>query len=670
MDRLKRACGAAGLKSLASRFLRQTQGNVAMMFAMALPVLLMITLGAIDIHQASKVKAQLQDALDAAALAAARSSFTDDVNINKAGMAALKANMPGYFGETSGDTASFDLVDDERVVAQARVNVKVLVANVVLPPYGKLLDDYLPVSASTEVLRPTRDIEVSLVLDITGSMEGSRLTDLQKAANDLVELLILEDQSVNRTRMALAPYSMGVNAGDYLDVTRGKARGATAITDASWMVSGSQKTISGVTKADEAVFTANNHGYDTGNFVWISGVTDSGSGSDLAGWLNGRVYRVVRITSNTFKLERWDGSRWSVVSTTGRQNYASNSGIARRCHAATCEVVVTSDKHALSTGEDVRILNVGGMTQINTQNSVEPASRSSVPFYQTVTKLTDTTFALNGVVGPTTTLGNYSKNTGTVQCLEYGCESFLFTNNENNRRIFWASSCVSERVGPEAYTDAAPSTDVVPATATVAFSYVGTTNVGQGGCMSTTFTPLTSNRETLTSHIDKYKAEGGTAGQIGVGWGWYLISPNFGAVFPEESRPEPYGTRGLVKVAIIMTDGEFNAVYYDGVRARDSGTGGGTNERWINHDSNNGSPFLQSVRMCEAMREQGIIIYTVGFDISDANDRTPNTVDTAAEVMRACATSPEHVYLPKSGASLKDAFAAIGRSISQLRIAK
>lgn len=55
MDRLKRACGAAGLKSLASRFLRQTQGNVAMMFAMALPLLLMITLGAIDIHQASKV---------------------------------------------------------------------------------------------------------------------------------------------------------------------------------------------------------------------------------------------------------------------------------------------------------------------------------------------------------------------------------------------------------------------------------------------------------------------------------------------------------------------------------------------------------------------------------------------------------------------------------------
>ena len=169
MDRLKRARAAAGLKSLASRFLRQTQGNVAMMFAMALPVLLMITLGAIDIHQASKVKAQLQDALDAAALAAARSTFTDDVNINKVGLAALKANMPGYF-DKEGDTASFVLIDNRRVEADAKVDVKVLVANVFLPPYGKLLDDYLPVGVSSEVVRASRNVEVALVLDITGSM--------------------------------------------------------------------------------------------------------------------------------------------------------------------------------------------------------------------------------------------------------------------------------------------------------------------------------------------------------------------------------------------------------------------------------------------------------------------------------------------------------------------
>ena len=193
MDRLTRARAAAGLKRLTARFLRQTQGNVAMMFALALPVLLMITLGAIDIHQASKVKAQLQDALDAAALAAARSTFTDDVNINKVGLAALKANMPGYFGETSGDTANFVLLNN-RVTGDARVNVKVLVANIVLPPYGKLLDDYLPVSTRSEVLRASRNVEVAMVLDTTGSMSGS-IGDLREAAKELVKIVVQDPRS-------------------------------------------------------------------------------------------------------------------------------------------------------------------------------------------------------------------------------------------------------------------------------------------------------------------------------------------------------------------------------------------------------------------------------------------------------------------------------------------
>jgi len=112
------------------------RGNVAMMFALALPVLVMVSFGAIDIHQASKVKANLQDALDAAALAAARSKYTDDVNLNRVGMAALKANMPAYFQDGTGDTASFTL-EGNKIVADANVNVKVLVANIVLPPCGQ-----------------------------------------------------------------------------------------------------------------------------------------------------------------------------------------------------------------------------------------------------------------------------------------------------------------------------------------------------------------------------------------------------------------------------------------------------------------------------------------------------------------------------------------------------
>ncbi|KAK0359949.1 hypothetical protein LTR94_029247, partial [Friedmanniomyces endolithicus] len=269
----------------------------------------MITLGAVDIHQASKVKAQLQDALDAAALAAARSKYSDDFNINRIGMAALQANMPGYF-DKDGDTASFVLVDNRRVEAEARVDVKVLVANVFLPPYGKLMDDYLPVSTSSQVLRASRKVEVALVLDITGSMSGSPLTSLKEAAKELVGLVVQKEQTPFTSRVALVPYSMGVNLGDYAAKARGPLQASTVIEGADWADAG--KSLS---RVSGGTLTANNHGLKKDDYVWISGVSNASSG------LNNRVHRVSSVTTNSFQVSGFSG------------NGRNNTGSFRRCWA-------------------------------------------------------------------------------------------------------------------------------------------------------------------------------------------------------------------------------------------------------------------------------------------------------------------------------------------------
>ncbi|RYF98219.1 MAG: pilus assembly protein, partial [Caulobacteraceae bacterium] len=344
---------ARGARAFLERMAGDTRGNIAMIFGLSLPVLILMTVGGVDINRASTVRVNLQDALDAAALSAARSPYSDDINIQRVGMAALKANLKAYPNITlrEADT-SFILRNSEVVVATSKVDVKTLVANIFLPPYGKFMDDYIQVGAHSEVNRATKDIEVSLVLDITGSMDGSRLSDLQDAANDLVDLVVQDNQSINKTRMALVPYSMGVNAGSYLNDVRGAARGSTTISGAAWMVANTQKTITALNKANPGVFTANSHGYSTGDFVWISGVTDGNNSgqSDLASWLNGKSYKVVKIDNNTFSLQTIGGSN---ISTSGYQTYTASSGIARRCLISTCEVVVTSNNHGLSTGEDV-----------------------------------------------------------------------------------------------------------------------------------------------------------------------------------------------------------------------------------------------------------------------------------------------------------------------------
>ncbi|MBX4159317.1 pilus assembly protein, partial [Lactiplantibacillus plantarum] len=65
-----------GLRALAARLASDRSGNVVMIFALVMPALIMITLGGIDLNRITTVKARVQDALDAAALAAARSSYT------------------------------------------------------------------------------------------------------------------------------------------------------------------------------------------------------------------------------------------------------------------------------------------------------------------------------------------------------------------------------------------------------------------------------------------------------------------------------------------------------------------------------------------------------------------------------------------------------------------
>ncbi len=641
-----------GLKRLARatrafvvRFAAGTRGNVAMMFGLALPVLLMITLGAIDIHQASKVKANLQDALDAAALAAARSNAADADTITAIGMAALKANMPSYFevdkdGKLIRDHASFVLANNV-VVAEARVQVKVLVANIVLPPYGTLLDDYLPVATASQVDRSSRNVEVGLVLDITGSMDNcrrdcppqSKLQALQAAAKQLVTIVVQDDQSAFFSRMAIIPYSTSVNMGGYVADARGTPTGAKAITGAAW-TTGSQKSISSITQANMGVVSSSAHGFQNGEFVWISGiVANSGKNSERMSQLNNRAYRVANKTNDSFSLESFNGSSWSTVSTT-KYTQPYSGGIIRKCLVSDCSVVITSPNHgmpATTTDPDavgkvrpstVRITDVGGMTQIN-DGSYE------------IGHVTNDSYSI-GVNGAG--YGAYKSGTGKGWCGQDGCEWRIFRRGSNSSLTsFEITNCVSERIGGAAYTNASPGANPVGRKYDVS------------DCPASVIQPLTSDRKTLTDLIDGLKATGGTAGQIGLAWGWYTVSESFNSLWPTFVAA-PKNPAETIKSVILMTDGEFNVAHCSGVNTGD-----------IDCSATNGNPFAQATQLCNNMKADGVIVYTVGFQIDDAN---------AAAILKSCASGEDRAYLPKTDEDLSKNFAEIGRDITRLRISR
>ena len=614
-----------GACALARRFAGDVRGNVAMLFGLSMPVLILMVFGGVDIHRMSTVRVNLQDALDAAALAAARSPYTADADLQRVGLAALKANLKSYPNVTlEEDLTSFTLSGDDVVIADARVQVKTLVANIFLPPYGQLMDDYLPVGSHSEVDRSSRNIEVALVLDVTGSMGGQKIADLKTAAKELVDIIVQPVQTPYYSKLALVPYSMGVNLGSNANAARGSVVGSTNITGAVINLVGVEKSITGATNNRPVVITSASHGFSNNDVVWITGATGMTQ-------LNNKAYRVENRTTNTFELYtlngwRVDGRYWGT--------YSGNAKV-RRCQNNDCSVTVTSNGHGMSNNNYVHITGVNGMTQLNNETYL-------------VGNVTTNTFTIDPNLSALTP---YTSG-GQAWCAQQGCTYFAFENMYGDLQTHGISTCVTERTGGQAYTDASPSS-----------SRVGRNypSASSNTCLDATLQPLSSDKNTLKSAIDSYSVEGSTAGQIGIGWGWYMVSPNFNTLWPSNGAAA-YNTADTLKAVIIMTDGEFNTPYCSGVISRQAGTGSGSNTGKIDCDADNGDPFAQGVAMCTAMKNRGILVYTVGFQITAGGD--------AANMLETCASTPSNFYLPASGGDLSEAFAAIGRDITQLRISK
>ena len=202
------------VRDLLRRFASDTRGNIAMISAFVIPVLLLITFGGIDIHRASTVKANLQDSLDAATLAAARSPYTADADITRVGLASLQANLAPFKDITLlTSQTTFHLDSTGAVVGDAKVNVSALVANIILPMAGRGTGDQIPVGAHSEVLRSNNRVEVALVLDNTGSMAGAKLSNLKAAAIDMINRLEAADSrsiEPDAIKISLVPFSQTV----------------------------------------------------------------------------------------------------------------------------------------------------------------------------------------------------------------------------------------------------------------------------------------------------------------------------------------------------------------------------------------------------------------------------------------------------------------------------
>ncbi|HEY3694490.1 MAG TPA: pilus assembly protein TadG-related protein, partial [Phenylobacterium sp.] len=129
---------------------------MAIIFALSIVVLVPLILGLFDVYTASEQRARLQDALDAAALYAARSDLQTDAEIDAAGDRALNANLRLLRGATL-LASDFHLAQNNtKVTASATIQPMALAPAFWAHP---------AVTVTTDVVRNSKNLEVSLVLD-------------------------------------------------------------------------------------------------------------------------------------------------------------------------------------------------------------------------------------------------------------------------------------------------------------------------------------------------------------------------------------------------------------------------------------------------------------------------------------------------------------------------
>lgn len=169
-------------------------------------------------------------------------------------------------------------------------------------------------------------------------------------------------------------------------------------------------------------------------------------------------------------------------------------------------------------------------------------------------------------------------------------------------------------------------------------------NNPNNGCTNNRLVPLTNNQATLQASIDGLQAAGNTYINVGLVWGWRVISPTY--PFTEGAA---YDDVDWSKTIVLMTDGDN--VPYNRYSAYGSYPGLSAN----NLDS-------KVTTVCNNIKAQDVTLYTITFQSGISN--------STRTLFRNCATKEEFYFDAPSNQDLITVFENIANQLSQLHIVK
>lgn len=211
--------------------------------------------------------------------------------------------------------------------------------------------------------------------------------------------------------------------------------------------------------------------------------------------------------------------------------------------------------------------------------------------------------------------------------------------NQSSSTAWWG--CILEQ---------APDNDVVDSESSWRWNmyrYVtsgGSTTTPNNNCNKAYILPLTDKKSTVKSRISALQATGNTLSNIGMVWGYRVLSPSF----PFREGVE-FNHDRINKVAILMTDGDNNI-----------GNSYSAYGPWSIYRLTDEGLNRKLATTCQNMKEDGITIYTITFT-SGIDDRTKT-------YFRNCASDLTKYYDAPTQPQLVTVFQRIAAELSNLYI--
>ncbi|MFZ5616769.1 MAG: pilus assembly protein TadG-related protein [Pseudomonadota bacterium] len=690
-------------------FLADRDGNIAIMFAFTFVLLVLFAGGAIDFTRYNAVRADLVESLDASGLAIAQLDAMNGPEIRNLSDAAREEYLKDYgrdfFHENfshenviDGLSVDFDITK-ATITPTAQGQIRTLFLHLAYDLLGTPGDgaEFLSLATETEITRRgSGKIELALVLDVTGSMKNApngggdkKIVSLRNAVDNLLGVMYGADTYSDDIKIGVVPFNAHVNPagasswndawtdenaeapyhgarffhvdenGD-IDMTR-KVNHLDlfdSVTGASWMGCVEARpypldeldTVPGLGVQESYVTTAN---------------TPLSAAEEPDSRMRDAYARAPQLSLNPTVVASVAASRWVPMFRADEPDCPS-SGSTQYCEGA-----YTNKTESYTVGGTPYSVTFHGRWFHDPNDDGKNRSH-----YGNQNFIDDRKFIYYGQGQQTpryAKIAQYFQSTLQTPSFDQDFRTFL-------NAMGATSDTKDEYVLRNAYPGWWD-----PATGTYKYRYnlspsidetisdTDQTTRGPNEDCPAAILPLTQDRTKVENKLAELFPNGNTNSANGAVWGWRVLSSK--APFTEGVSET---NTDWQKAVVIMTDGQNTignasthwlsspSVYGFAIEERmgkNVSKGDRGNPNTYNNDDMRDQLDEKLLRICRRMKEEGILVYTIIFDLNDSETE---------KVFKSCATSPTEPYyfVAPSGEDLEQAFGDIAQDLVNLHVSR